>query len=470
MNQRNRAIVFSLLCVAAILPLGACNGHGGSGGGGITFGGGNTPMLVMMSDTSTSQVIEFHATVSSLQLVSAGTPSTLVSTSTPVEFTHLAGTSEPFAKATAVQGTYDTVSMTLTNVSLTYIGANGAVKHASSSQTFTVTPALTSGAVGATPMVLTLDVNVGSSVAIDASDNVTFNTPVVLASLATIPSSTTTEDITNGAFQDVDGTVVSVGSSSFVLARAQMTGNVTVNTGSSTTFTGPTGTALAGLSSLSAGQVVEINGITGTDGSLQATAVEVEESAASGLETQGIVTGGASPTLSTLFNIAATENSSAGSAAPALGGPLAISTDVSTNFEVDTDQVSTTGFTFVFDATHMALGQNIEADTSAPSSTAVTADRLKLQQQVLLGTVANTIAEPTGTLITLTLPADSFLTLLTKSTLNPTGVTTINVHQTSATAVPTGLNVIGGTAVRVRGLMFWDGTNYQLIASSITAP
>lgn len=468
MKLRNRALFFCLLCVAAILPLGACNGHGG--GGGIQFGGGNTPVLVMMSDTGSNQVIEFHATVSSLQLVNAGTPSTLVSTSTPVEFTHLAGTSAPFAQATAVQGTYDTVSVTLTNVSLTFIGASGVVKHASSSQTFTVTPALTSGAVGTTPMVLTLDVNVASSVAIDATDNVTFNTPVVLASLATVPSTISSETVANGAFQDVDGTVVSVGSSSFVFARAQMSGNVTVNTGSSTTFTSPTGTALAGLSSLSAGQVVEVNGLTGTDGSLQATGVEVEESASSGLETQGIITSGASPTFSTLFNIAATENSTAGSAAPALGGPLAISTGVSTGFAVDTDQVSTTGFTFVFDATHMALGQNIEADTTAPSSTAFTADRLKLQQQALQGTVANTSTEPTGTLVTLTLPADSFLTLLTKSTLNPTGVTTINVHQTSATFVPTGLNVIGGTAVRVRGLMFWDGTNYQLIASSITTP
>jgi hypothetical protein len=448
-------IVLTTLSVSGLL---SCGG-GGGGTGGISGHGASTPVLVMVADADAYPVIEFHATVSNLQLVSSGGTPQTVSSGATVELTHSTAAAQLLAIGSVPPDTYASAKVTLANLSVTFIDSTGAVQRATSAGPYNLTGTLSSTTLSSTPVVLTLNVNVASAVSIDASDTVTFSTPTLTASLAAV-AATASQDLTSGKVLNLDGSVVSVSSNSFVFSREQMNASVTIATDSSTVFVDPAGATLGGLTSLAAGKVVEVNAVTQSAGTLLATRVEVEEDSTAGMETEGIVTSG---TLPTTFSVVATDNAAPGAVMPALGTELAVATNSSTTYIFDSDVVNMTGLGFTFGSTKLALGQSVEVDTSTPSATSVTADRVKLQEQALSGTITNTSAVPSATQLTLSLPSDSYLTRLT-------GATTINVYQTASTTVDPSLAIATGLTIRARGLLFWDGATYQLVASAITPP
>src|SRR5512142_661930 len=91
-------VVRALLISSALLSLlamSSCGTGGGGGGGGIDFGGASTPVVVMLADSGVEQVIEFHATISSVQMkTSAGSAKDLLTGSATAELTHLAGSAQ----------------------------------------------------------------------------------------------------------------------------------------------------------------------------------------------------------------------------------------------------------------------------------------------------------------------------------------------------------------------------------------
>jgi hypothetical protein len=135
----------------------------------------------------------------------------------------------------------------------------------------------------------------------------------------------------------------------------------------------------------------------------------------------------------------------------------------STKFVTDSGSLSLTGLpvTPTFDINNMGVGQNVEADSASVSST-VNADKLKLKLQTLSGQVSNLAGTGASTQFTLTVPRDSVFALLT-------GQTTITVFQVSQTEL-NGVTVVDGASLRVRGLLFFDGTNYRLVASRYAGP
>ncbi len=130
----------------------------------------------------------------------------------------------------------------------------------------------------------------------------------------------------------------------------------------------------------------------------------------------------------------------------------------------DTSGLDMGGANFPFGPSTIKAGQRVEAGMTGgvPVSNAITADEIKLEQQAVNGTVSNFAAGQGGeATFDLTLPADSYLGVLS-------GQTTVHVFQQPGTHNKFG-TISNGSAVRVRGLLFWTGSTFNMIARRITA-
>jgi hypothetical protein len=84
-----------------------------------------------------------------------------------------------------------------------------------------------------------------------------------------------------------------------------------------------------------------------------------------------------------------------------------------------------------------------------------------LQQQAISGTVSGFTALPGGgSSFDLLLPADSYVTLLS-------GQTVVHVLEQSETDNRAG-SIANGNTVRVRGPLFWTGTQFNMVARRMT--
>src|SRR5205807_4713499 len=116
-------------------------------------------------------------------------------------------------------------------------------------------------------------------------------------------------------------------------------------------------------SQLKVGNIFELDATTKPDGNKLATKIGVEESQ-TGEEAEGVITAvtGAPATQITIAH----QVDSSNSATPPVTVDVSIS--ASTQFIVRADKLNLGGTTPAFDATHIAKGQRVEADTA--SSTA----------------------------------------------------------------------------------------------------
>ena len=115
----------------------------------------------------------------------------------------------------------------------------------------------------------------------------------------------------------------------------------------------------------------------------------------------------------------------------------------------------------------MAASNGLEADGIVIATTGNPVSSLNMlvqdvQQQALTGTV-NLAVSGSNASFSLLLDADSVFVKLTN-------VSTLNVYQVSTTELKGISSVAQGTKVRVRGLLLFDGTNYQFVAARITQP
>ena len=92
----------------------------------------------------------------------------------------------------------------------------------------------------------------------------------------------------------------------------------------------------------------------------------------------------------------------------------------------------------------------------------VSASEIDLEEQGLNGTVSG-YSGSAPTTFTLTLPSDSAFATLT-------GSTTVTVFQQLGTELWGMTTITNGNTVHVRGLLFFDGGAYKLVASRIIAP
>jgi Domain of unknown function (DUF5666) len=453
-----RLFLACALIVTLTLAVG-CGGGGSSFTAGVptpTPAAGSTSTQVRFGDAPADSVIAFEVSVSALSLTPAGggSPVTVtVPANNRIELTHASGKFEPFIAGNLPQGTFSAANLTLVNSELTFLSSTGTPVHingpASASITVPLSPNVT---IGASPLVLNIDVNVANSITTSAGvvNGISFG-PTSFNITAKAPGAANNQQDDDGEIEDVQGTVTAVNGSSFTL-KLQNGSTLTFTTDGTTEFKdGVTG--VAGLLN----QVVTVEGFTKSDGSLFAKEVEGLENQ-NGAELEGLITAISGTTLT----VTAQDGIGNGFDNSKIGATFTVNIAGlnASKFRVKAGNGfggSLPSASFPFDATTIHQGQRIEVDSDAAvpaANGAVTPDKINLQQQGVSGTVANAGANT----FDINLATDSALRTISGQTV---------VHVTRNSSTDSRVNVANGVAVQVRGLLFWNGTSWQMIARRI---
>lgn len=431
-----RVLFVTLVSVvfAFALTLAGC---GGGGNNSVQATGAST--TVQFGDATNDQIAKFELTVSSITLTgSGGTANTANLLAHPVEFefSHTAGTLEPVSLAQVPAGTYSAASITWSDPEIVTVNAGTPTK-------LTVTP--TSGTANVTQTVtisntanfLNLDLDLANSVTISGTSatlNPTFN-----MTATSVPANAGGEGDDDGESDEVHGQITGITAPQFTV-QTEAGASITFTTDANTRFKD----GITQLSDLKVGDIVEVDSTTQADGSKLATKVE-REGDEGGEETEGLIQNLDSPL--TTITIVHQLDSTGSSSAPTT---VAISVDNTTQYEIHADKLNVTG---TFDATHIGKGQRIEADADGQASPIV-ARKVQLREQALIGAVSNV----TSTGFTLTPSSTSAFASLSGAT---------SVAVTLAQNADLKVTPANGATVRVRGVVFFDGTNYTMTATRV---
>ena len=465
-RKRNFA-AWALAGLAALMAAGVGCGGGSSSPVNATA---NSAVQVKIGDDPDDSVLAFEITVQSVVLTDQnGATVNALTAPTTLELTHLADTNEPLSFLNLKQDTYTQAAITVSNPEIVYLNNLGQAVEKQLTMTttanITFNPALV---VGPGSSVVNLDLNLAHSVAINlTSGGITVN-PVFVVTTSAVPpeSQEDQENEDNGQLQDTWGIVGAVNSSSFNMSAGMSSQTLTFNVDANTAFEN-----ISGLSQMSKGMLVRVNAVTQPNGDLLAkrvVAVEMDNAS----EADGIITsvnGNPANQLSVLDQ----DGVGLGMTASILGGTLKVGIAPSTVFSIPDDvDLSNLTFTPSFAATSVQSGQRVEADTNvgmtAASGSAVaslSASHVELRRQAVHGTVANYNSTGSGQFtFTLNLPAYSYLTLLSHG-----AITSVTVVQQPTTELRNLNSLSNGANVRVRGVLFWTGSGFTMVAERIVA-
>jgi hypothetical protein len=466
---KRNAAALALAGLLVLLAVAVSCGGGGSSTPPVT-GTASSAVQVKMGDDPDDAVVAFEITVNSVVLTdkSGATVSALSSPAT-LELTHLADTNEPLSFLNVKQDTYTQAAITVSNPEIVYLNSLGQAVEKQLNLTTTVTvnfnPALV---VGLGTSVVNLDLDLAHSVTINlTSGGITLN-PVFVVTTSAVPpeSEEDQENEDNGQLQDVWGIVSASTANSFTINVGMSAQSLTFAVDSNTVFEN-----IGGVSQLTAGMLVKVNAVTEPNGTLLAKrVVEVEMDNAS--EADGMITA-VTGNPATQLSLLDQDGVGLGMTDKMLGGTLNVGVTPNTVFSIPEDvDLTNLLFTPVFDANSVQAGQRVEADTNlgvTPMTGGVvgtlSATNVELRRQAARGTVANYNSTGSGQYtFTLNLPAYSYLTLLSHG-----AVTAITVVQQPTTQLRNLNAVTNGANVRVRGVLFWTGSGFTMIASRIVA-
>ena len=450
-----------------------CLALGASCGGGSSMTNNNPPpqasntkAQIKIGDAASDRIIAFEVTIGSPITVTTSNGNLQITlSSNRLELSHMSAKFEPLTLVNALQGTYTGATLTVSNPELTFLDNAGTAHmiQSSASQTVNLTfsPAIT---IGSSPVVLSIDVNLANSVTTDQAGNITgFNFTGSSFRFSTKAVAAANQQDDDGELEDVTGLVTSVSGTSFTMNVGQSGAQLTFTTDNTTQFSDGVTDVNSALN-----HIVKVEGITKPDGTLFASEVEGLENQ-NGAELEGVMTSVIGMPASSV-TVLAQDGTGSGMHSSQIGASFAA--DVSgAQFKIDQGNIDTSGFggvpgapNFPFDSTTLRAGQRVEiesANTLPAGGGTVVADKVKLQQQALKGTVANLTAGSGGAAtFDLTLPSDSYLTLLS-------GQTSVHVFLQPGTDNTVG-TISNTNSVRVRGLLFWTGTSFNLIARRIT--
>jgi hypothetical protein len=432
-----RTFPLALLSVALMLLLASCGSNSNMAG---TSGTPN--VTIQTGDAPNDQIVKFELTITSIMLVGTGGTSNtqnLLDHAREVEFAHEAGSFEPLTLAHVPAGTYSGATVMVSNPEVVAIVNGTPTKLTATLSSSTVNVTFSSNImVGSSPTFINFDLNLANSVAISGT-MATIN-PSFTVTSKTVTADGNNENDDDGEIEDVHGSVTSISAPNFTIQTSKST--ITFATDGNTQFR----EGLASLADLKVGDVVEVDGVTKPDGTKLATHVSLEE-AENGMEVEGIVSAvtGTPATAITITH----QVDSMGSSTP----PVTVDVQITANtqFMIRLDKFGMNlGVPMVFDASHIAKGQRVEVDSNS-TGTPVVADKIKLREQALSGTVSNA----NGNTFTLTLNSTSAFATLS-------GATTVNVILLGGGDDQA--MVMNGSTIRVRGLVFFEGTTFTMVA------
>lgn len=398
-----------------------------------------TAATLQAGDATNDQVAKFELTITSITLTGVSptaNTANLLSEPAEIEFSHTAGTLEPFSVGHIPQGTYSAATIMVSNPEVVVVNNGVVSKPAVSLASSTVNVTFASNiTVTSTPLFLNFDLDLTKS--LDLTKNPVAVTPTFTVTSSMVPADESGENHDDGEEDDVHGTVKSISAPNFTITTAST--DITFVTNSNTRFED----GLTQLTDLKVGDIVEVDAMTQADGSKLATKVS-RESDHNGEEAEGLISALDSPlTTITIIHQVDSENST--------NPPTTVNISVNSNtqFVIRPDKLSMTAP--AFDATHIGKGQRIEVDSSS-NATPLVATRIKLREQALVGTVSN--ATSTGFTLTPS-PTSAFATL--------SGATSVAVTFASGSDERT--TPTNGSTIRVRGLVFVNGTTFSMIAA-----
>ena len=436
-----RVYLFTLLCVVFALLLTGC---GGGSKNQVSTGAGQ--VVLQTGDAVNDQIAKFELNISSITLTGVSptaTTANLLAKPAEVEFSHQAGTFEPLTLANLPPGTYNGATITVTGAEVVVLNAGVPTKVTANVSGSPVSVTFANITVTTTPLFLNFDLDLAASVVLNGTPitSATITPKFNVTSAATPPAGNEgNEDHDNGEMDDVHGTVKTIAAPNFTITTN--TTDITFATDANTRFKD----GITQLSDLKVGDIVEVDAITKSEGTKLATKVE-RESSQNGEEVEGLISALDSPTL-TKITVIHQEDSTGNSNSPVT---VDIGVNANTVFSVRSDKLNITAP--AFDATHIGKGQRIEADSST-SAPAILANKVKLREQALIGTVAASPA-PTASGFTITIsPTSAFGTL--------SGATSVAVTFANGATLKT--TPVAGATIRARGLVFFNAGVYSMIA------
>jgi len=436
-----RVYLFTLLCVVFALLLTGCGGGGSTNQ--VSTGAGQ--VVLQTGDAVNDQIAKFELNISSITLTGVSptaTTANLLAKPAEVEFSHQAATFEPLTLANLPPGTYNGATITVTGAEVVVLNAGVPTKIPATISSGTVTVTFANITVTSTPLFLNFDLDLAGSVVLNGTPitSATITPKFTVTSAATPPAGNEgNEDHDNGEMDDVHGSVKSISAPNFTVTTK--TTDITFATDANTRFKD----GITQLSDLKVGDIVEVDAITKSEGTRLATKVE-REGPQAGEEVEGLISALDNPL--TKITVIHQEDSTGNSNSPVT---VDIGVNSSTVFSVRSDKLNITAP--AFDATHIGKGQRIEADSST-SAPAILANKVKLREQALIGTVAVSPA-PTASGFTITIsPTSAFGTL--------SGATSVAVTFANGATLKT--TPVAGATIRARGLVFFNGGVYSMIA------
>lgn len=437
----------SLLCVLAALLSGCSPGRIQ----GASVGAGSASVLINAGDAVNDQIMVFQLPVAAATLNGGSNPKVL-SAPAQLEFVENAASFLPLSFTNVPAGTYTGITLTVATPTVvivdpaTKVVTPLTVALASTTVNVPFNPAIT---VASSALVINLDLDLANSVAITGS-GATVTPLFTVTTSPVVPAAT--QDDTSGEVDNIRGKVTSVTGSGFTIQPPNTGQALAFATNAATQFKD----GISSLSQVNAGMILTVEAISQSDGSLLARKVESETETATGQALEGTVTASVGAPATSVSLLAQSAVSTNTVTAPLPGNSVSVPITSTTQFSVQSNTIS--GTLPAFDATTIGKGQQVvvDSETQPATSTTATGDKIKLQEQVLFGTVT-------------ALSGGSFtLAVSTTSTFfSLTGAGSVAVQTSTATQL-NNVTLANGATVRVRGLLFFNGASYSMIASRIT--
>jgi len=430
-------------------------------------GGATSAVQLRMGDAPADRVLTFEVSAGPISATpSGGAAVTLLADSRRIELAHLSETTEPLSLLSVPQGTYSSMTIKLSNPEVTFINSSGTLTKLepsfSQSVTINFNPALN---ITAAASVVNIDLNLINALTFDAQGNVTgvaiTANSFTISAAAVAAGEQGDDDDEHGQLENITGMVTAVSGSTFTMTPGQNAVPLTFTTDENTEF--KDGASLGTILNT----IVDVEGITQSNGGLYAKEVESVENEA-GMEAEGIITQVVGNP-ATQLSFVAQDGSGAGMGDAKVGGT--VTTNVSgAQYRIDQGGMDTSSMgglpaspNFPFDATTVHSGQRVEVESSSTmSGMSTVAEKVKLRQQTLSGIVSG-LGAPVSTgpaTFTLTVAPDSAFAMLS-------GQTTVTVFFQQGTNLHDLASVSNGNTVRVRGLLFFTGSSFNMIAGRI---
>ncbi len=454
--------------VLAAALLAACGG-GGSGGmmPATPLPAATTAVQVNIGDDPADRLLAATVTINSVALTSAaGSPVVVMSSPRPMEMMRLMGTVAPLAIANVPQGTYTGATITFGGATVLHMdpSTGQAIQRQVSGPMSASVTFPSPMVVGASPMVVNLDMNMALSIAIDSSGNVAMS-PMLTGQTGAMRSGGV--DPEDGGMRGITGMVGTMGGTgSFTFSAMQGLSGMSMATGPGTQYAG-----MSGMGMMGGGLMISVDAMPQPDGSWSVSNVQWRM-AAGGSMAGGVV-------LSTTGNpvtqvvLAMHDGAGTGMGAANLAGTTTATIGDATTFSIASANVDVAGlpFTPTFDRASLSKGQRIEVVSAAQATagggmggmmggSTVTATSVRLGPQGVRGTVSSYVQSGTSATFTLALSADSAFAKLT-------GATSITVYQQASTELRGASTITNGSTVEVRGLLFNDAGTLRMVAGRI---